>query len=300
MKKTHFIFVGCLLVAAVLSLFALTRISSEQKGQDQNGAVQTSLTHQRRITGGDARTTGIPNGSSRRNNSTSAAKSNARPDRRNGPSETLKTPAGRPAAPSSKPVVGPVVSANPAPKIDGRLFENLSGLDGGLDLPVSQNDRSVAPAETAAETESDHIDHGSYTDSPEVYGQDGKKLPFPEAVLARKRQDILQYHNKTEAVIIEEHIDTDTDSAPADKQTVAENTDNTPENQDLSDDTVDVETRTNRLLADLAETNPVDVRLQAIYLLADVAPDRVKLFLNDREDVIRFEAQRIMGIYPEK
>lgn len=70
-------------------------------------------------------------------------------------------------------------------------------------------------------------------------------------------------------------------------------------NQNTSDKAVDPELQANQLLAALAENNPVDVRLQAIYLLADVAPDQVEKFLDDKEDIIRCEAERIVGILPK-
>jgi hypothetical protein len=69
--------------------------------------------------------------------------------------------------------------------------------------------------------------------------------------------------------------------------------------QSTSDNPADTKSQIDRLLAALADSNPVDVRLEAIYLLADVAPDQAKKFLDDKEDVIRCEAERIAGIIPQ-
>jgi hypothetical protein len=70
--------------------------------------------------------------------------------------------------------------------------------------------------------------------------------------------------------------------------------------QNLHDEAVDPELRVKQLLATLAEDNPPEVRLQAIYLLADIDPNLVEGFLDDREDLIRYEAERIVGILPEE
>jgi hypothetical protein len=47
------------------------------------------------------------------------------------------------------------------------------------------------------------------------------------------------------------------------------------------------------------ENNSLAVRLQAIYLLADIEPGLVENFLNDKDDLIRNEAERIAGILPQ-
>jgi hypothetical protein len=159
----------------------------------------------------------------------------------------------------------------------------------------------------------------SYLNNPEVYGQKGQLLPSPEKVLASKAKSILENYKdrNAEGVIISEeevidgpetsggqssNVSVGSDSAdmtgPA---TVVADTGTTVESlaeQSVSDNPADIKLQTARLLAALADSNPVDVRLQAIYLLADVAPDQTKKFLNDKEDVIRCEAERIAGVIP--
>jgi hypothetical protein len=161
----------------------------------------------------------------------------------------------------------------------------------------------------------------AYAGNPEVYGQDGKLLPFPEEVLAHKAQNILQNKDReAKEAVVESEIETredgteielrtnssqeNTSPGAADTKTPAEAVTDTVEklaDQSLHDDgAVDHDLQVKQLLAALAEDNPTEVRLQAIYLLADVKPDLVEKFLDDKDDLIRCEAERIVGILPEE
>ena len=209
----------------------------------------------------------------------------------------------------------------------GQRAEALSASQDKPDLPVSQGFQSIAPVGATDKTKSDSMESnpagidigGSYFNNPEVYGQNGELLPSPEKVLASKAKSILENYKdrNAEGVIISEEVvdgsettsngNSSNDGVGPDSAdmtgpaTVVTGTATTVEmlaNQNTSDNPADTKSQTDRLLAALADGNPVDVRLQAIYLLADVAPDQVEKFLNDKEDVIRCEAERIVGILP--
>ncbi|MFZ0034546.1 MAG: hypothetical protein WAK60_06115 [Sedimentisphaerales bacterium] len=296
MKKTHLIFIGCLLVAALLSLSVLKMVLRGR--ESQGGAAQRPLAHHRHITNSDARVSGNPNGYDERNNSIPETKSDVlvsdnNPDRHN--NGTAKTPDSRPDTSLSKPK--PAAYANPVSKTDSGPSGDLSGPDNRGNVQIGRGDRSVVPAKTIDEPESDRADSdGLYDNNPEVHGQNGEILPFPEEVLARKAQDILRYHGdrKADADIIEEdglaHTEASDETAPE----VSKAEKLTP------DEAIDHDLQVKQLLAKLAEGNPTDVRLQAIYLLEDAAPKMVAKFLNDKDDVIRSEAERFAGILPKE
>jgi hypothetical protein len=315
MKATRLILI-CLLVAGVFSLFALTKVLPKRGGQ--NDKVQALSTHH--ITKSDVSVAQASKG----HDGNAPKTLDGRPDR------PLSDEAVAFANPASK--IGMIPSkdlpvAEDKPNLNlpvGQKAEALSASEEKPDLPVSQRYQSVAPVGATDETKSDSMGSnpvgigGSYFNNLEVYGQDGELLPSPEKVLARKAQSILENYKdrKAEGVIISEEVvgDDSTSSGhslndgvgpdSADmtgfttKVTDTESTVETLAEQNTSDDAADAKSQTDRLLAALADGNPVDVRLQAIYLLADVAPDQVKKFLDDKEDIIRCEAERIVGILP--
>ncbi len=224
-------------------------------------------------------------------------------------------------SPDSTPLSEPAYSASPAYN-DAVTSEDLPGADIEHGLS-NRRDGQTALADVADDAASDQIEinaEGAYADTAEIYGQDGEMLPFPEEVRARKAQDILRYcsDKKTEAVIIAAEGDDDYETEPgvhnlnddagldevdmemltkdvADIESVIEML----AYRSLHDDAVDPQLQIDQLWAALAEGNPSEVRLQAIYLLADVAPDLVEEFLDDPEELIRYEAERLVGILPE-
>ena len=319
MKATRFILV-CLLVTFAFSLFALTKVLL--KRGEQNDKVQVSSTHH--ITKSDVFVAQASKG----HNNNAPKTLDSHPDMSlSDEAVAFANPASKIGiSPSKELPVSSVSEGKPnLPLPVGQKAEDISVSEGEPNSPVSPKHRSAAPVGTTDETESNPVGIGAlYLNNPEVYGQDGELLPSPEDVLARKAKSILQNYKdrKVEAVIISEEVvgddyetkpgeqslknDTGLDSANTGEHTVTvtnftdvASTVEMLANQNTSDKAVDSESQTNQLLAALAENNPVDVRLQAIYLLADVAPDQVEKFLDDKEDVIRCEAERIVGILPQ-
>jgi len=322
MKAGQFILIAGLLVTAMLALLVFTEVWPEQARQD--GGTLT-------LTKNDVFVVDSPDG----HNDDTSTTFNGRPS--DDTPETLSSHPGMPPAgpavvfanPAPKTDISPFedlpVSDGKPGLLVGQKANDLPVSDGKPNLPVSRRHRSMGPVGATDETEPNPVGiDGSRFNSPEVYGQNGEVLPSPEEVLARKAQSILRNYKdrKAEAVIISEEVvgddyetklseqslkdDTGPDSANTGEhtETVATVTDvaSTVEmlaNQNTSDKAVDSELQVNQLLAALAESNPVEVRLQAIYLLADVAPDLVGKFLDDKEDIIRCEAERIVGILPQ-
>jgi|GEM_PF-3389191 len=304
MKATRFI-LACLFVAGAFSLFALTKVLLKHGGQ--NDKAQVLSTHQ--ITQSDLSVAQA----SKENNGNAPKTLDSHPDR------SLSDEAVAFANPASKIGISPskdlpvssVSEGKPSLPV-GQKAETLPASQDKPDLPVSQNHQSAAPVGAADETKSDSVESNPfdigrlYFNNPEVYGQNGELLPSPEKVLASKAQSILENYKDRNAkgVILSEEVVGETQSGPSDTESPAEvvtgvETVEMLAEQSTSDDAADVKSRTDRLLAALADDNPVDVRLQAIYLLADAAPDQVKKFLNDKEDVVRCEAERIVGILPQ-
>jgi hypothetical protein len=298
MKTVWFFVIICLLIAVASSLLVLVKVMPEQ--EKQNGETQVS-------TKKDVVVAPVPEEKSV-----------------NAPApETLDN---RPEGVLSESSV-PVAFANSASKTvtsppqDSPVAEDKPGLNlsvsqkpQGLpvsgdspDLSVSPEHQLAAPDKTADKTEPDRIDvDGLYAGNPAVRGQNGELLPSPEDVLARKAQSILENYKdrKAEGVIISEEVVGEAQSGSAvDIESSVEivigvETVETLAEQNTSDNAADAKPQTDRLLAALAEGNPADVRLQAIYLLADVAPDQVRKFLNDKDDLVRCEAERIVGVLP--
>ncbi len=317
MKATRFI-LACLFIAGAFSLFALTKVLLKHGGQ--NDKAQVLSTHH--ITKNDVSVAQVSKG----HNDNAPKTLDSRP---NGPlSEPVAfaNPATEIGISPSKDL--PVAEDKPNLPV-GPKAEDLSASEEKPDLSVSRRHQSVAPVGATDETKSDSMESNpagidiswSYFNNPEVYGQNGEELPSPEKVLASKAKSILENYKdrNAEGVIISEEEEIDGSEAmpsghslndgvspdSADMTgftTEVTNTESTVEmlaEQSTSDDAADAKSRTDRLLAALADGNPVDVRLQAIYLLADAAPDQVEKFLDDKEDLIRCEAERIVGILPE-
>jgi hypothetical protein len=216
------------------------------------------------------------------------------------------------------PYSEPVYSESSARK-GAVTFEDLSRIGGEPGLPSRQN-KQTAPVDTANDATSDQIyADGLYADTAEIYGQDGEMLPFAEMVRARKAQDILRHYSdrKAKAVIIEaegddyetepgmHNLSDDTDVDEVDMEVFTEGVDDVESviealaYLNLHDDTIDPELQIDRLWAALAQDNPPEIRLQAIYLLADIDSELIEEFLDDPEDLIRYEAERLVGILPE-
>jgi hypothetical protein len=318
MKAARFILITGLVIATVLALLVFTGVWPGQTGQ--NSKVKSNVF-----------VANVPD-----NNHTDDVSIMLKEHLGNNSSETLSShpdtpPADIAVAHASKdmsPSKGlPVAQDKPNLNLPvGQRAEALSAFQDKPDLPVSQGQQSIASVGAADETKLDSMISnpvgigGSYFNNPEVYGQNGELLPSPEKVLASKAKSILQNHKdrNAEGVIISEEVVGDDSTsggqslndgvgpASADMTgpaAVVTGTGTTVESlaeQSTSDtdNPADTKAQTDRLLAALAEGNPVDVRLEAIYLLADVAPDQAKKFLNDKEDVIRCEAERIAGIIP--
>jgi hypothetical protein len=318
MKAARFILITGLFIAAVLVLLVFTKVRPEQGRHNGTAQVLTkrdvSVAH-----------------TSKENNGKAPATLNSRSGRSLSEHVAFANPASKIDISPSKNL--PVAQDKPRLNLPvGQKAEALFASEGKPDLPVSQRHQSIAPAGATDETKSDSmesnpagIDIGRvYLNNPEVHGQNGQLLPSPEKVLASKAKSILENYKdrNAEGVITSEEEegddyetkpgeqglkdDTGLDSANTGEhtETVTTFTDvaSTVEmlaEQSTSDNPADAKSRTAQLLAALADGNPVDVRLQAIYLLADVAPDEVGKFLNDKEDIIRCEAERIVGIIPQ-
>jgi hypothetical protein len=320
MKKARFILIAGLLFTTVLALLVFTKVRPEQG--KQNGGAQV-------LTKRDA----VVAHTSKENKGSVPATLNNRPGRPLSEPVVDVSPASKASKidiSSSKDL--PVAQDNPNSNLPvGQKAEAMFASEDKPDLPVSQKDKSIAPAGATDEAKPDSIESNppdidviamSYLNNPEVHGQNGQLLPSPEKVLASKAKSILENYKdrNVEGIIIseEEEIDgpemsggqsskdvvsSDSADMTAPAPVVAGATVITVESlaeQHASgtDTPADTKSQTDRLLAALAEGNPVDVRLQAIYLLEDVAPDQVKKFLNDKEDLVRCEAERIAGIIP--
>lgn len=312
MKAARFILITGLVITTVLALLIFTGIRLEQR--KQNGGAQV-LTKRNAVV---AHT-------SKENNGNVPAALNSRTGM--SLSESIAH-----ASPVSKIDISPskdLLVAQDKPRLDLPVSQKAEALFASEDkpgLPVSQRHQSIAPAGATDETKSDSmesnpagIDIGwSYFNNPEVHGQNGQLLPSPEKVLASKAKSILENYKdrNTEGVIISEEEEIDSSETASGGNSlndgvgldttgsvaVVTGTGTTVEmlaEQSTSDNPADTKSQIDRLLAALADSNPVDVRLEAIYLLADVAPDQAKKFLDDKEDVIRCEAERIAGIIPQ-
>jgi hypothetical protein len=304
MKAARFIPVIGLLVAVVSSLLVFTKVRHEQGGQ--NGAAQV-LT-KRNVVVAQA---------SKENDGNAPGTLDSHPDR---PLSDEAVAFANPASnigisPSKDLPVSSVSEGKPSLPV-GQRADNLSASEDKPDLSVSQMHQSSAPVDATDETKSDSVESNpagidiswSFLNNPEVYGQNGELLPSPEKVLASKAKSILENYKdrNAEGVIISEELVGENQSGPSDTESSVEVVTSVETVEMLAeqstsdtDNPSDTKSRTDRLLAALADSNPVDVRLQAIYLLADVAPDQTKKFLNDKEDVIRCEAERIAGILPQ-
>lgn len=316
MKAARFILITGLLITAVLALLVFTKVRPEQGRH--NGTAQVSTKRDVSVVH-----------TSKENKSNVPATLNNRPGRPLSEPVAFANPATKIGISSSKDL--PVAQDKPNLNLPvDQKAEAMFTSEGKSGLPVSQKDKSIAPAGATDEVKPDSIESNppdidiiamSYLNNPEVYGQNGQLLPSPEKVLASKAKSILENYKdrNAEGIIIseEEEIDSSemssgqssndgvgSDSADmAGPAAVVADTVITVESlaeqhASASDNPADTKSQTDRLLAALAEGNPVDVRLQAIYLLEDVAPDQVKKFLNDKEDLVRSEAERIVGIIP--
>ena len=315
MKKARFVLIAVLLITAVLALLVFTGVRPEQGRQNSTAQVLTKR---------DA----VVAHASKENNGNAPATFNSRPGK------SLSKPVAH-ASPASKIDISPFQNL-PATQDKSNLklpvdqkAEAMFASQGKPDLPVGQKEKSITLAGATDETKSNSTESNpagidiswSYFNNPEVHGQKGELLPSPEKVLASKSKSILENYKdrSAEGVIISEEEEIDgpetssgqssndgvgtgladmTGSATVVADTVTTVESLAEQSQNTSDNPADIKSQTARLLAALAESNPVDVRLQAIYLLADVAPDQTKKFLNDKEDVIRCEAERIAGIIP--
>jgi len=321
MKAARFILITGLLITTVLALLVFTGVWPEQTGQ--NSKVKSNVFVANVPDNNHTDDVSIMLKEHFGNNSSETLSS--RPD--TPPADIAVAHASKDMSPSKGL---PVAENKPNLNLPvGQRAEALSASEDKPDLPVSQGPQSIAPVGAADETKLDSMISnpvgigGSYFNNPEVYGQNGELLPSPEKVLASKAKSILENYKdrNAEGVIVSEEIVGDDSEAMSSEQSLKDNTGldsaNTGEHteavttstdvastvemlaeQNTSDNAADTKAQTDRLLAALAEGNPVDVRLEAIYLLADVAPDQAKKFLNDKEDVIRCEAERIVGILP--
>jgi hypothetical protein len=311
-KATRFILIICLPVLAI-AFFMLTIRPFRQEDKD----VMMSAPAEPRTTGDYTHAVdpaiGQDGGIFEAENNERAA--NVAAERNDITTETLN------GSPDSTAFSEPAYSVSPAYN-DAVMSEDLprANIEPGLS---NRRDGRTAPADVADDAESDQIEidaEGPYADTAEIYGQDGELLPFPEEVRARKVQDILRYcsDKKTEAVIVAAEGDDDYETEPgvhnlnddtgldevdmemftkdvADVESVIEML----AYQNLHDDAIDPQLQIDWLWAALAEDNPTEVRLQAIYLLADVDYELIEEFLDDPEDLIRYEAERLVGILPE-
>jgi len=299
MKAARFVPVIGLLVAVVSSLLVFTKVRSEQARQ--NGPALTK------------RDVSVAQASKEKNGNVPETR-NTRPGRPLSEPVAVANPASGIGVSPSREL--PVAWDKPNLNLPvGQRADNLSVSEDKPDLSVSQNQQSITPVDATDETKSDSMESNHtgidisrvYLNNPEVYGQNGELLPSPEKVLASKAKSILENYKdrNAEGVIISEEVVGENQSGSADTEssvevvTGVEGTVAMLAEQSASDDAADAKSQTDRLLAALADDNPVDVRLQAIYLLGDVAPDQAKKFLNDKEDVIRCEAERIAGILPQ-
>jgi hypothetical protein len=303
MKAARFIPVIGLLVAVVSCLLVFTKVRPEQARQ--NGPAQV-------LTKRDV----VVAQASKENNGNAPETLDSHPDR------PLSDEAVAFANPASGIGISPsqdLPVAEDKPNLNlpvGQKAEALSASEDKSDLPVSQNHQSAAPVDATDETKSNSMESNPagidiswvYLNNPEIYGQNGEMLPSPEKVLASKAKSILENYKdrNAEGVIVSEELVGENQSGSADTEssvkvvTGVETVEMLAEQSTSdTDNPADAKLQTDRLLAALADSNPVDVRLQAIYLLADVAPDQTKKFLNDKEDVIRCEAERIAGILPQ-
>lgn len=296
MKTVWFFLVICLLVAVATSLLVFVKVMPEQQGQDSG----TQISTKREVVAAHAL---------EENNGNATETLDSRPDGvlSEGP-VALANPASKTV--TSPPQDSPVAEDKPGLNLPvGQKAENLSVSEEKPDLSVSRKQVDAVAAtdgkkSNAAGSNPAGINGMSFY-GPEAYGQNGELLPSPEDVLVRKAQSILENYKdrKAEGVIISEEVVGENQSGTADTESPAEvvagvATVETLAEQSTSDNAADVKPQTDRLLAALAEGNPADVRLQAIYLLADVAPDQVKKFLNDKDDLVRCEAERIVGVLP--
>jgi hypothetical protein len=303
MKAARFIPIIGLLVAVVSCLLVFTKVRPEQARQ--NGAAQV-LT-KRDVSVAQA---------SKENKGNAPETPNSRPGRSLSEPVTFANPASKIGMSPSQDL--PVAQDKPNLNLPvGQKAKTLPASEDKPDLSVSQGYQSIASVGATDETKSDSMESNpagidiswSFLNNPEVYGQNGELLPSPEKVLASKAKSILENYKdrNAEGVIISEEVVGENQSGSADTEsfvevvTSVEGTVAMLAEQSTSDtdNPADTKSQTDRLLAALADSNPVDVRLQAIYLLADVAPDQTKKFLNDKEDVIRCEAERIAGILPQ-
>jgi hypothetical protein len=299
MEKKRFIFIGCLLVIAAISLFAMMQVSPQRENRDSDA--QTSSAHQ-------ATNNGTITGNSGRNmNGTSGTKKDmpvsGNPDKLS--NDTLNKING---SGTDNSVSKPTASINS--QINSASSKNLSISDANGNLPAGQNARSTVPAEISETTDEAKTDNAKdlYANNPEAQGQDGETLPDAKAVLERKAQDILKYYKDRTAKA--EVIETVTDGENGSQQQTSTTSTDTPAataddtvqslaEQNLNSENIDHELQVKQILAALAESNPTEVRLQAMFMLADAEPDLVKNFLKDKDDLIRNEAERIVGILPQ-
>jgi hypothetical protein len=310
MKAARFILIAGLLITTVLALLVFTGVRPEQGRQNSRAQILTKK---------DVFVAHI----SKENKGNVPATLNSHPGRSLSKPVSFANPATEIGISPSKDL--PVAEDKPKLNLPvDQKAEALFASEDKPDLPVSQRHQSITPVGATDETKSDSMESNpaigwSYFNNPEVHGQNGEELLSPEKVLASKAKSILENYKdrNAEGVIIseEEVVDgSETSSGQSSNDgvspdsadmtgptTVVTDTGTTVESlaeQSTSDNPADIKSQTDRLLAALADGNPVDVRLQAIYLLADVAPDQTKKFLNDKEDVIRCEAERIAGIIP--
>jgi hypothetical protein len=319
MKAARFILITGLLIAAVLALLVFAKVRYEQGRQNSTAQVSKK----RDVVVAHA---------SKENNGKAPATLNSRPGRPQSEPVANTNPVSKIDMSPSKDL--PVAQDKPNLNLPvGQKAEVLSASEDKPDLLVSQEHQSIAPAGATDEAKPDSMKSNpdaidilamSYLNNPEVYGQNGELLPSPEKVLASKAKSILENYKdrNAEGVIISEEEEIDGSETATTSGEHSSNEGVSPDSADMtgpaavvadtattveslaeqhasaSDNPADVKSQTDRLLAALAEGNPVDVRLEAIYLLADVAPDQAKKFLNDKEDVIRCEAERIAGIIP--
>lgn len=126
-----------------------------------------------------------------------------------------------------------------------------------------------------------------------VYGQYNDVLSDSDSIMKKEAKIILDvYRNRTrEAEIVndlaENEVNLTSEGAVIDMLAL----------EGLKEDS-DTSSKINILLSWLSPLQPAEVRLQALYLLAEVAPDLVEDYMNDNDDSIRHEAERISGHFP--
>lgn len=320
MKIARFILIACCFLTLVLSLFTLTRVLSERAGQD--GEVQV-LTKSDVFVADDPN--GHNNGTSKTVNSHSIMPSSELVASANPTSQVDISLSEDLSVSNDKPNLladqknQPIVTVDSTDEMESRPVVIDDSYTNGPEVYGQYGEELPSPDEMKLRPV---VIDDSYTDSPEVYGQYGEELPSPEILRAYKAQSILQYYSDrtAEAVIIvtEEGEADDYGAEPtmhslsddigldaADMKMFAEGFADVESviemlaEQNLCDEVIDPELQINRLLVALAEDNPSEIRLQAIYLLADAAYELVEEFLDDPEDLIRYEAERLVGIFPE-